>query len=132
MGVVPFLDGEGWFRLLLSRLLLLRRNMQQKIRSASSRRAPRTDPTTIPAICPPDRPPLLCVGLDVAELDAALPLVEAVVFAVVVAVAVVFAVDVTVSVGIAVNTGNLTFWHRLSAFDSRQQESVLFSLLERQ
>ena len=45
---------------------------------------------------------------------------------------VVFAVAVTVRVGMAVKTGSLTFWHRESVFDVKQQESVSFTVLERQ
>lgn len=74
------------------------------------------EPMTMPAIAPPLSPffrppceaPAELVGVDVA-----------------------LAVDVNRS-AIDEKTGSLTFWHRPCALDVKQQESVAFSVLERQ
>jgi hypothetical protein len=65
----------GWLKTLVAGLLerLLRSSRQPRIISASSARAPRTAPITMPAICPPVRPRCAAAATDVGSLVALLP-----------------------------------------------------------
>ncbi len=101
--------------MLLFRLLLIAK-MQQAASRAKSSAAATTEPMTIPAIAPLDRPLLLaCAGAPVAD-DVGPPL------------------DVAVGnrVGLSENCGKTTSRQRPVAFDPMQHESVAFSELVRQ
>ena len=85
----------------------------------SNSRNPTIDPMTIPAIAPPLRPCL-------PPLDAPVPAL-----ALLLGEEVGLAVEVKTS-AIEEKTGKVTSWHRPSAFDVKQHESVAFSVLDRQ
>lgn len=91
--------------------------MTTRAMKAQRSRNPMTDPTTIPAMAPPLRP---------WDLEAAAPAL---------------ALLVGEEVGLAVEesrpdivekTGRVTSWHRPWALEVKQQESVPFSVLDRQ
>ncbi len=53
----PFLEGDGWLKTLPFWLPFLRRASLMHMSTRNARRAkPATDPITIPAIAPPERP----------------------------------------------------------------------------
>lgn len=101
-------------------LRLLLRNMQQKMISPRSKRNPRIDPTTIPAMAPPLRPRRS--GLTVAGVVLS-PVGDEPALLVVV---------VEKRLAIVEKTGRVTSWQRPVELEVTQQESVPFSVLERQ
>jgi len=105
----------GWLKTLLLRSLLRRRRMtQQPIKAAIKKKAPRSDPTTIPAIWPPLRP-WLSDATGMVPLPVAVGLPEE--------------VEEGNSGGIEVVVGKWTFVHRDSARALAQHESVPFGEL---
>ena len=108
--------GVGWLKTLVCRSLRrLRKQTQHSNIRPSNRSAPITEPTTIPAMAPPERPePLLAL--------AAAPVAEGVLLAV---------VDGN-NGGIDDSVGKVTPWHRLFTFDPIQHESVAFGELDAQ
>lgn len=91
--------------------------MQQSARRPSKMAAPTMDPTTIPAICPPVRPPLELFAPGSVVFDADEPLEE---------------FEPGNSGGMVENGGNCTPTHLLVTFEPTQHESVALGELEAQ